>query len=232
VEVHRLSGLDLRHSGRVWEFAAENRARIDEHWRGLKAQRPHVWNGEVLVCLQTGLDGGVLRAELTTTDYASFLAWRDWGAPDKAARNCFGSPVVLTSDRAIIFGEMAAATLNGGKIYPPSGSLEPRDVKGDGTVDILGSIAIELHEETGLDAGAARQGALVAILDQHRISVCQALAFDLSADEIARRFAAHDDPEKELARLVAIRSAAEVAERMPPYAQEMVRRFDWWFDTH
>lgn len=182
------------------------------------------------MCLRAGLDDGVLGAELTTTDYASFLAWRDWGAPDKAARNCFGSPVILTSDRAIIFGEMAASTLNGGKIYPPSGSLEPRDIGADGTVDVLGSITTELREETGLDADEARRGSLVAILDEHRISVCQPLTFDLSAREIEARFDAHDDPEKELARLVAIHSAQGVSERMPPYAQEIVRRFDTWFE--
>ena len=230
MEVHRLTSLDLRCTGKAWAFAADHRARINDHWEALARERPHIWNGEVLVCLENRIENGVLHAELTKTDYASFVAWRDWGAPGNAARNCFGSPVVLTADRAIIFGEMAASTLNGGKIYPPGGSLEPRDVGPDGTVDVLGSIAIELAEETGLDAANARVGPLLAIFDQHRIAVCQGLAFPLAADEIVQRFAEHRDVHSELSRLAVIRSAGDVFEAMPPFAQEIVRRFETWFD--
>ena len=230
VGVHHLTGLDLRFTSKAWAFAADHRGRINDHWQALASERPEIWNGEVLVCLNSGIDNGVLRAELAVTDYASFLAWRDWGVAHGGAWNCFGCPVVLTADRAMIFGEMAGNTMNGGKIYPPSGSLEPRDIKPDGTVDVLGSIAIELAEETGLDATMAKSGPVLAIFDQHRIAVCQGLAFPLAADEIVRRFAEHRDAHGELARLAVIRSASGVSEAIPPFAQEIVRRFDQWFD--
>lgn len=229
VEVHRLSGLDVRLTGQGWAFAANNRQRIEEHWHELIARCPQLWNGGVLVCLRQSIEGGALRAELTATDYASFLAWRDWGTAEKSAWNLFGCPVVLTADRAMIFGEMAGRTMNGGKLYPPSGSLEPRDANGRGEVDVLGSIAIELREETGLDAETARAESMMAIYDQHRIAVCQALRFPLTADEILLRFAAHHDAHGELSRLVVIRSAGGVSDAMPPFAQEIVRRFDQWF---
>ncbi len=46
-----------------------------------------------------------------------------------------------------------------GKAYPPSGTLEPKDVRPeDGTVDIAGNMRTELLEETGFDLNEARPG--------------------------------------------------------------------------
>ena len=133
----------------------------------------------------------MLSARFAITDYASFIAWRDWGWPDPSVRNCFGAPAIFSSDGALVFGVMAPHTLNGNMLYPPSGSLEPRDVRSDGTVDVLGSIATELMEETGLDVAAAEQGGLVAYFDGPRLAIVQKLVFPLSFDEINARFAAH-----------------------------------------
>lgn len=230
MEVHVLNALDLRLAGEGWAFAAEHRPRIAAHWQKKKAQHPGVWNGDVLVCVRHDIRNGVLAAEFVKTDYASFVAWLDWGSPGGMARNCFGAPVVQTSDRAIIFGEMAGTTLNGGKIYPPSGSLEPRDIVDGTRVDVLGSIAMELREETGLDVSEARPGKLLVMADGHRLAVCQALTFPFSADEIHRRFEAHNDSHAELAGLVTIRGSGEVSDRMPGFAKEIVRRFESWFE--
>lgn len=230
MEVHALTGLDLRLGGEAWDFAESQRPRIEEHWQGLVAERPQLWNGEVLICLGAGVTGGLLSGRFATTDYASFLAWRAFGRNDTQACNMFGTPVILTADRAMIFAEMAGHTINRSMIYPPSGSLEPRDVGPDGSVDILGSIAIELAEETGLDARQAEAGGFLAIRDQHRFAVAQALRFAMTANQIQMAFAAHHDPTAELARLVVIRGAGGIDPRMPGYAQEIVRRFDQWFD--
>lgn len=230
MEASPLTGLDLRLGSEAWAFASEHRLRIAGHWQELVAQHPQLWNGEVLICLKAEIRGGILSGRFAKTDYASFMAWRNWGAPDETACNMFGTPVVLTSDRAIIFAEMARQTMNGGMIYPPSGSLEPRDIRSDGTVDVLGSIAAELREETGLDAAEAVPGQLFAIRDAHRLAVVQAITFRQSAAEMVSAFAAHHDPEAELARLVVIRSAADADPRMPAFAQDIVRRFDSWFD--
>jgi 8-oxo-dGTP pyrophosphatase MutT (NUDIX family) len=231
VEAHSLTGLDLRQADGGWAFASDYRPRIDLHWQKKKELHPHIWNGEVLVCVRHDIRDGVLAAEFVKTDYASFVAWLDWGSPGGKARNCFGAPVVMSSDRAIIFGEMAVTTLNGGRIYPPSGSLEPRDIVDGARVDVLGSIAMELREETGLDVSEARPGQLLALADGHRLAVCQALAFPYPAEEIHRRFAVHSDTHAELAGLVTIRSAGDVSNRMPGFAQEIVRRFDAWFEN-
>jgi len=229
VQALPLTGLDLRLGPGAWPFAAEHRLRIADHWHELVARRPQLWNGEVLICLEAAVHGGVLTGRFAKTDYASFVAWRDWGTPGAMACNMFGAPVVLSADRAMIFAEMAAQTLNGGMIYPPSGSLEPRDIGPDGSVDVLGSIATELREETGLDVAEAKPGRLFAIRDGYRLAVVQAIAFERTVAEIESGFARHHDPQAELARLVVIRSAGDVDPRMPAFAQDIVRRFDSWF---
>jgi len=141
--------------------------------------------------------------------------------------NCFGSPAVLTSDGALVFGVMGGHTLNRGRAYPPGGSLEPRDVTADGWVDLLGSIATELHEETGLDAKLAEPGGLLAIFDEGVLAIVQALRFPLTFAAIEECFARHLEAQEhpELEALAAIRSRSQIDSRMPGFAAEIVRRF-------
>jgi hypothetical protein len=122
---------------------------------------------------------------------------------------------------------MGGHTLNAGQLYPPSGSLEPRDVLSDGTIDLAGSLAAELQEEAGLEVKAAREGAKLAIFDGQRLAVVQALHFPQSFAEIDEGFRAHVAAEErpELVSLVAIRNASQIDSRMPGFAQEIVRYF-------
>jgi 8-oxo-dGTP pyrophosphatase MutT (NUDIX family) len=89
------------------------------------------------------------------TDFASFLAWRDWGFPDKDVFNGFGMGALRCADGAFVLGEMGQHTSNAGRIYFPSGTPDLDDVI-DGMVDISGSVARELEEETGLMPGDYR----------------------------------------------------------------------------
>ncbi|MBI2717449.1 MAG: hypothetical protein HYX36_01625 [Rhizobiales bacterium] len=222
-----LTGLDLRLGQGSWDFAEAEKPRIEDHWRKRLAENPHLWNGEVLICRTAAVTGGMLAAEFSVSDYASFLAWRDWGFPDPSARNCFGVPAVLSADGALLFGVMGARTLNAGKVYPPSGTLERRDVRADGTVDIRHSMHVELAEETGLDAGEAEAGPLFAIFDGQRLAVVEAYRFAEDFGGLAARFARHQetDAEAELAAIEAIRGTSQIDSRMPLYAQEIIRYF-------
>lgn len=227
MRVEPISALDLRLGGEGWAFAEREQARIGAHWREISSRNPRIWNGEVLICTGFGLEREVLTARFARTDYASFIAWRDWGWPDQSVRNCFGAPAVFSSDGALVFGVMAPHTLNGNMLYPPSGSLEPRDVRDDGTVDVLGSITTELMEETGLDVAAAEQGELVAFFDGPRLAIVRKLVFPLRFKEIEARFTAHAGAQAvpELVRLEAIRSTTQIDSTMPGFAQEIVRYF-------
>ena len=212
---------------RGWGFAAEHRARVTAHWAEITARNPSLWNGEILICTGASAEQGHFEAELTKTDYASFVAWRDWGRPDTSVRNCFGAPAAFSSDGALLVGVMAPWTLNAGKAYPPSGTLEPKDVLADGTVDVLGSMRTELLEETGLDIDAAAAGETVAIFEGPRLGLVRRFDFPLRFAEMEEIFVRHQAAEEkpELERIEAMTSADQIDSRMPGYAQEIARYF-------
>lgn len=225
-----ITSLDLRLRPGSWAFADAERLRIREHWRKLADANPKIWNGDVLICSGAELEDGGLKGDFLKTDYASFVAWRDWGWPDRTVCNCFGSAAVLSSDRAVLYGRMAGHTLNAGKIYPPGGSLEMMDVKADGRVDVMGSITRELEEETGLKAADAERGELLAIFDEYRLSVAQVFHFASSAEALAKGIrqylrTAHED---ELSDIEIVSPTSQIDSTMPPYAialaQYLVKR--------
>ena len=220
-----VTALDLRCSGGAWTFEAENRDAIARHWEKIVAANPKLWNGRTLICKEARVEQGLFRADLVEIAYASFVAWRDWGRPDASVVNCFGVPAVFSADGALLLGVMGPATLNAGRAYPPSGSLEPKDVGPDGRVDILGNMRSELLEETGLDLAAARPGAMVAIFEGPRLALAQRFDMDVSFAEMERRFAAHaaGDPHAELSAIEALRAESQLDARMPGYVGELLR---------
>lgn len=222
-----VTALDLRCTGGAWPFEAANRDAIASHWDKMVAANPKLWNGRTLICTEAAVEQGVFRAGLIEIDYASFVAWRDWGRPDASVVNCFGVPAVFSVDGALLLGVMSGSTLNAGKAYPPSGSLEPKDVQPDGTVDILANMQTELREETGLDLAEATPGPMAVIFEGPRLAVVQRFDLPLNFAEIERRFAAHAaaDEHGELSGIEALRHASQIDSRMPGYVSELVRFF-------
>jgi hypothetical protein len=227
IRSEEITGLDLRCTGGCWAFEAEHRAAIADHWHKLIAANPKLWNGRTLICTRAAVEQGKFRAEFAEIDYASFVAWRDWGRPDASVVNCFGVPAVFSSDGALLIGVMGATTLNAGKAYPPAGSLEPKDVRPDGTVDILGNMQAELMEETGLDLAEARPGRMAVIFEGPRLAVAQRFDVPLSFAAIEQRFAAHAaaDEHAELAAVEGLRHGSQIDSRMPGYVAELLRFF-------
>ena len=68
---------------------------------------------------------GSSSASYFETDFAAFLAWRDWGFPDESVFNGFGMGALRCTDGAYVLGEMGAHTANAGRIYFPSGTPDP-----------------------------------------------------------------------------------------------------------
>src|SRR5882724_802745 len=150
--IHRVTTLDLKFEPWDWPFARSERAGIDAHFAIKQREKPTLWNGQVLLGRKPEFAGERFAARYFETDFASFLAWRDWGFPDKDVFNGFGMGALCCADGAFVMGEMGQHTSNAGRIYFPSGTPDLDDVR-DAALDISGSVARELEEETGLSPG-------------------------------------------------------------------------------
>jgi hypothetical protein len=147
--IHRVTRLDMAFEPRPWPFAEQRRGEIDAHFAVKQREKPKIWNGRLLLARNPVFSGEHLSADYFETDFASFLAWRDWGFPDRDVFNGPGMGALRGSDGAFILGEMGPHTANAGRIYFPAGTPDPDDIR-DAAVDIPGSVAREVLEETGL----------------------------------------------------------------------------------
>lgn len=223
--VEPISSIDLRLDAYEWAFTSERRTEIELHWKSLRETRPGLWNGDVVLARDVRTDAGRLTGRCFATDFASFVAWSDWKWPDTDVVDCWGAALILSRDGALIYGRMAASTLNAGQVYPPSGGVDMQDVAGDGRIDIEGSLLRELAEETGLNAQEARYGPLWSARAGCQLCLARELRFDENAATLARRIenfnAQLDEPE--LAGVIVLRSAADITSDIPPYAAGMAR---------
>jgi 8-oxo-dGTP pyrophosphatase MutT (NUDIX family) len=196
--------LDCRLVQHDWAFAQREAQRIERHWAARRAVSPALYDGPVLlasrVAIETENGRRVLKIEAFETRFSLFLAWRDFGWPDRSVFNCFSAPAVRSSDGAYLLGEMAPGHSAEGQRYFPAGTPDPDDVAADGSVDLLGNLWRELREETGLDAaeGVAADGFTV-ISDRQRIACVKRIDWPAPAQEIVARvrafLAAEAEPE-------------------------------------
>ncbi|WP_022724194.1 hypothetical protein [Rhodopseudomonas sp. B29] len=219
VTIHRVTNLDLWVGDHHWPFADKRRAEIDEHFAKRQADKPDLWNGRVLLGRRPRFDGVYFSAEYFETDFASFMAWRDWGFPDASVFNGFGMGVIRASDGAIVLGEMGAHTANAGKVYFAGGTPDPSDVR-NRRLEIASSVAREIKEETGLtrlDYHAAdhwhcvEAGPLVAML--------RILDVDLPGEALKARIEAFlaRETKPELSGIHLVRSKADFLPTMPRF---------------
>src|ERR1700758_2964274 len=112
--IHRVTTLDLTVRDAAWPFAEERRDEIAAHFSGKQRERPKMWNGRLLLGRDPEIAGGHFAASYFETDFASVLAWRDWGFPDKGVFNGFGMGALRASDGAFVLGVMGEHTANAG----------------------------------------------------------------------------------------------------------------------
>ena len=85
----------------------------------------------------------MLRGSVLETDFASFVAWRDWGFPEAGVLNCFAMGALQASDGAFLLGVMGPHTVNAGRIYFPAGMPDLDDIVG-GRLDLVAQPAREI----------------------------------------------------------------------------------------
>jgi len=212
--------LELRFVRKSWPFAAVRRHEIDRHFLEMQREKPDLWNGRVLVLDDFTVADGVFRGTYLETDFASFLAWRDWGFPDQTVRNCFAMGALRAADGAFVLGVMAPHTANAGKIYFVGGTPDPHDIVGD-RVDLERSVGRELAEETGLSFETVRpEPGWHVIFDEARIAMVKVLRTAEPAaalcDKIFAFLARQRRPE--LTGLHVVRSPTDLDPRMPAFA--------------
>ncbi|MDN4999410.1 NUDIX hydrolase [Bradyrhizobium sp. GCM10027634] len=222
--IHRVTTLDLAVRPVVWPFAEERRAEIEAHFAEQQRARPKIFNGRVLLGRDPVFTDGHLAATYFETDFASFLAWRDWGFPDPDVFNGFGMGALRASDGAFVMGEMAHHTANSGRIYFPSGTPDLDDVRG-GTLDIPGSVVREIEEETGLrPADYAAEADWHCVVTGHSIAMMQILNLDMPGDAARSRIEANlaDQDEPELSAIHLVRSMNDLTPTMPRFVTAFV----------
>ncbi|MCK1364017.1 NUDIX hydrolase [Bradyrhizobium sp. 62] len=224
--IHRVTTLDLAVRPIVWPFAEERRDEIATHFAEKQRERPKIWNGRVLIGRDALFTDGHLAATYFETDFASFLAWRDWGFPDKAVFNGFGMGALRSSDGAFVMGEMAQHTANAGRIYFPSGTPDLDDVRGD-TLDIPGSVIRELEEETGLTAADYRvEPDWHCVVTGPAIAMLQIINLDMPGDVARARIEANlaREAEPELSAIHLVRGMSDLTPSMPRFVTAFVEQ--------
>ncbi|WP_375413771.1 NUDIX hydrolase [uncultured Bradyrhizobium sp.] len=224
VTIHRVTQLDLKCNSWTWSFAEARRAEIDAHFARKQREKPQLWNGRVLLGRNPVFAGDRFSAAYFETDFASFLAWRDWGFPDGSVFNGFGMGALRGEDGAFVLGEMAAHTANAGRIYFPSGTPDLDDLRG-GMVDIAGSVAREVEEETGLTAADYTAAAhWDCVVSGAAIAIIRILDVEMTGEALRRKIeaslATHRSPE--LSAIHLVRGAGDVTPAMPRFVTAFI----------
>ena len=227
--IHRVTTLDLKVEPWTWPFAKPRRDEIDAHFAEQQRDKPALWNGRILLGRDATFAGGHLAACYFETDFASLLAWRDWGFPDRTAFNGFGMGALRSADGAFVLGEMGHHTANAGRIYFPAGTPDPDDVS-DGVLDIAASIGREVEEETGLaPADYEARAHWDCVVSGATIAMIRVLDVNSSGDELKHRIEANlaRQPEPELSAIRLVRNRAELTSAMPPFVTAFLKaQFD------
>ncbi len=225
-----VSRIDYVVEDRPWAFLNQNEAQIDAHWAKLRATKPSLFNGRVMLMrgdrIEDDAQARVLRGTAFETNYKAFLAWRAFDFPDAQVTNSFAMAALRSSDGAFLLGRMGEHTAAPGRIYFPAGTPDPGDVK-DGRVDFDGSALRELAEETGFAAEDVTRAPDWTLVFDKRLLACMKLmqAKETAATLLARftAFAAREK-EPELAGLVPVFSAADFDEaHMPAFMMAYLR---------
>jgi 8-oxo-dGTP pyrophosphatase MutT (NUDIX family) len=224
--IYRVTTLDLKFEPFAWPFARERRAEINAHFADEQREKPRMWNGRVLLGRQPAFTEGLFSASYFDTDFASLLAWRDWGFPDKSVFNGFGMGALRSADGAFVMGRMGAHTANAGRVYFPAGTPDLNDVAGR-AVDIAGSVMREVEEETGLTPADYRAVAhWDCVVADASVAMMRTLHVEAAGEAVKARIEQNlaRQAHPELAAIHLVRAASDLTADMPRFVTAFVER--------
>jgi 8-oxo-dGTP pyrophosphatase MutT (NUDIX family) len=223
IAIHRVTQLDLNVRPRRWLFAEQRRADIEAHFAVQQREKP-IWNGRILLARDPDFSADRFSAGYFETDFASFLAWRDWGCPDKDVFNGFGMGALRCSDGAFILGEMGQHTANAGRIYFPSGTPDLDDIR-EGAVDMSGSVTREVEEETGLTPADYRASPhWDCVVSGAAIAMIRILHVDVSGEALRARIEANlaRQEQPELSAIHLVHDTRDLTAAMPRFVTAFI----------
>jgi hypothetical protein len=220
IEIIKVDRLEISAEPWSWEFAVAHREKIDQHFAHLQSERPALWNGRVLLLHRYVIGDGVLRGACFETDYASFLAWRDWNFLDPTVYNIFAVAALQAADGAYLVGEMAPYTASPGQHYFPCGTPELSDVDANGSLDLAANLRRELQEETGMDTGELEvESAWTLVRDRGFVALIRRLVAREDAQTLHFRIMRYlaSEQQSEFSGIRIIRGPADLDARMPRF---------------
>lgn len=224
IEVQSIGRVEIAVERWSWDFATNRRAEIDRHFAARQRARPTLWNGRVLLLNRCVVTQRVLRGACFETDFASFLAWRDWKFPDPDVFNIFAAAALQSADGAYLVGEMAPSTAAAGQIYFPCGTPDPRNV-GGGTLDLDDSLRCELLEETGIEIATLDVAPGWNFLrDRGFLALMKRVTAHENADALRSRIMRHleNDRQPEFCDIRIVRGPGDLDPRMPRFVTEFL----------
>jgi 8-oxo-dGTP pyrophosphatase MutT (NUDIX family) len=225
IKITALDAVEIAVEPWTWPFAQARRADIDRHFAARQRERPALWNGRMLLLHRyaRARENGVLRGASFETDYASFLAWHDWGCPAVGVFHVFAAAALQSADGAFLLGQMAPSTSAAGQWVFPCGTPDPDDISAAGMLDLAGSVSRELFEETGLDIGVCQvepgwtlvgYGGFVALMKRVRVNE--------SAERLRANIMDHlaNEAQPEFTAVRSVRGPADVDSATPRFFVE------------
>jgi 8-oxo-dGTP pyrophosphatase MutT (NUDIX family) len=128
------------------------------------------------------------------------------------------------SDGAFVLGEMGQHTANAGRIYFPSGTPDLNDVR-DGAVDMPGSVAREVEEETGLTSADYRAGAhWDCVVSDVAVAMIKILEVDSSGAALQTRIEANlaRQSQPEFSAIHLVRASSDLTSAMPRFVTAFI----------
>jgi hypothetical protein len=229
IEIVEIGRTEFKVEPWTWDFAAAQRLEIDRFFSALQKQRSHLWNGRVLMLRDYNIRDGTLRGSCFETDYASFLAWRDWGFPDPSVFNIFPCSALRCADGAFVTGEMAASTAAAGQISFPCGTPDLDDILQGGVLDVARNLRRELMEETGLDIDEFKtDSGWTLVRDRGFFALMKRVGSQLSAEALRTRILQNiaRDAHPEFAAIRILRGPADLDSRMYGYLRAYIE-YEW-----
>jgi 8-oxo-dGTP pyrophosphatase MutT (NUDIX family) len=222
----RLASCSFSVADGAWPWAAERADAIAYDWVRRRALAPQLFDGTVYLLREYAIDGAALTGTLFSTDFKTFLYWRDHRADAKGVSEAFGASLIRSAEGHVLLGRQGPGQLNSGRVYPPSGLIDGDDLR-DGAIDIDASIARELAEETGLTPGSLeRVPGYIAAVSGRQVAVAIEWRSPLAAEALRQRILGFIEAEArpELDDIVIVRQSADIdARAMPGHAQALLR---------